>query len=418
LEFISPPPPTRRDVTTGIGFNLGARRLVCKEFSVAAYLSEDFALPSRRRHGSSKQAQHTRQVMAGISEMEQRLAEKFDATIKLLADTTLKELSEKLTRLDDVSTKLINIKKKQDEHRQIHELHSGQVRHLDEVVGAHAARADQTVRYDASSYNACSRPNGSSANTSTNQDTNSLLNLTTENESSVPRSCLPKMDFPRFDGSDVRVWLDQCESYFTLYSIPDYFRVFAVSLHLSGKASHWYQSYKEMFGQLDWTLFKKAVTEEFDISTHRDKMLELLTLRPTNSVGDFKQQFEDLVYHIRLFDKSISDTFLVTQFILGLKHEIRMLVEPYFPDSVPKAAGLALLQEKMLAKNTNAKPSNFRQHVSGKSDTATTPGELWKAKQLKNIDVLVLMDCVTSVVINIHPVISVSIGMWNACCIA
>jgi hypothetical protein len=63
-----------------------------------------------------KQAQHTRQVMAGISEMEQRLAEKFDATIKLLADTTLKELSEKLTRLDDVSTKLIDIEKKQDEH--------------------------------------------------------------------------------------------------------------------------------------------------------------------------------------------------------------------------------------------------------------------------------------------------------------
>jgi hypothetical protein len=37
-------------------------------------------------------------------------------------------------------------------------------------------------------------------------------------------------------------------------------------------------------------------------------------------VGDFKQQFEDLVYHIRLFDKSISDTFLVTQFMLGLKN--------------------------------------------------------------------------------------------------
>jgi hypothetical protein len=55
LEFISPPPPTRRDVTTGIGFNLGARfLLVCKEFLVAAYLSEDFALPSRRRHDSSQ----------------------------------------------------------------------------------------------------------------------------------------------------------------------------------------------------------------------------------------------------------------------------------------------------------------------------------------------------------------------------
>jgi hypothetical protein len=60
--------------------------------------------------------------------------------------------------------------------------------------------------------------------------------MATKNDSSVSRSCLPKMDFPCFDGSDVRVWLDQCESYFTLYSIPGYFRVTVVSLHLSGKA--------------------------------------------------------------------------------------------------------------------------------------------------------------------------------------
>jgi hypothetical protein len=61
LKFISSPPTSRRDVTTGIGFNLGARFfLVCKEFPVAAYLSEDFALSSRRRHGSSQaSAAHT-----------------------------------------------------------------------------------------------------------------------------------------------------------------------------------------------------------------------------------------------------------------------------------------------------------------------------------------------------------------------
>jgi hypothetical protein len=27
------------------------------------------------------------------------------------------------------------------------------------------------------------------------------------------KSCLPKMDFPRFDGADVRVWIDMCETF-------------------------------------------------------------------------------------------------------------------------------------------------------------------------------------------------------------
>lgn len=30
-----------------------------------------------------------------------------------------------------------------------------------------------------------------------------------------------KMDFPKFDGEGVRIWLDNCEAYFQLYNIAD-----------------------------------------------------------------------------------------------------------------------------------------------------------------------------------------------------
>jgi hypothetical protein len=33
------------------------------------------------------------------------------------------------------------------------------------------------------------------------------------------RQWVPKMDFPKFDGSDVRIWLDKCTSYFQLYAV-------------------------------------------------------------------------------------------------------------------------------------------------------------------------------------------------------
>ena len=65
-------------------------------------------------------------------------------------------------------------------------------------------------------------------------------------ENGNKRQWMPKMDFPKFDGTGVRIWLDQCESFFLLYSIPESFRVTSASLNLVGNATHWFQSYKQM----------------------------------------------------------------------------------------------------------------------------------------------------------------------------
>jgi hypothetical protein len=51
------------------------------------------------------------------------------------------------------------------------------------------------------------------------------------------------------------------------------------------------------------------------------------------------------VYHIKLFDKTIGETFLVAQFMLGLKHDLRVGVEVQFPQTVSIAAQLALKHE-------------------------------------------------------------------------
>lgn len=63
-------------------------------------------------------------------------------------------------------------------------------------------------------------------------------------ESSNKRQWMPKMDFPRFDGTEVRIWLDKCEAFFRLYNIPDSFKVTSASLYLSNNAAHWYQAFK------------------------------------------------------------------------------------------------------------------------------------------------------------------------------
>jgi hypothetical protein len=57
-----------------------------------------------------------------------------------------------------------------------------------------------------------------------------------------------------------------------------------------------------------------------------------------------------LVYHIRLYDASSSNTILIAQFIMGLKDELKLPIEMQLPDSMAKAIVLATIQEKLLDK--------------------------------------------------------------------
>jgi hypothetical protein len=143
-----------------------------------------------------------------------------------------------------------------------------------------------------------------------------------------------KMDFPKFDGSDVRIWLDNCLTYFHLYATPPNFRVTTTSLHMIDRASHWFQSYKHSPCNHTWEHFVVAVSQEFEVDTHRVKTMELLNLRQTRSVEEYKHQFDQLVYHIRVYDSNISETMLVSQFLLGLKFELRHPIEMHLPNLV------------------------------------------------------------------------------------
>jgi len=76
--------------------------------------------------------------------------------------------------------------------------------------------------------------------------------------------------------------------------------------------------------------------------------MEEIPLVEGDTVAEYKAAFEQLVYSIRLYDKTISEPFLISQFILGLKEELRAAVEIQLPDTVTRAATLAAIQEGLL----------------------------------------------------------------------
>ncbi len=223
------------------------------------------------------------------------------------------------------------------------------------------------------------------------------------------------MDLPRFDGSDVRIWLDMCETYFDMYHIPStMFKVSAAVLHV------WYCS-KSGISRLSW-LKKFAIGLHFFMllrwnlsgTTQHEKVQVLQTWRQTGSVVEYKNQFDSLVYQVRVFDPSVGGMMLVSHFILGLEDEIRAAVVVQLPDTIlgledeiraavvvqlpdtiQQAAAVALMQESVLlelgtykVKKLSYKPSGVKGDTSHSSDEtlAIKPerAELWKAKQLRD----------------------------------
>ena len=112
-------------------------------------------------------------------------------------------------------------------------------------------------------------------------------------------------------------------------------------------------------------------------------MKELMSLKQLESVEEYKQHFLQLVYTIRLYEPALSDMFLVTCFIMGLKPELRATVELQIPSCVQSAAVFVAVQEGLLQQKSIK--SNYTKTSFTKMDSrpALALGELWKAKQLK-----------------------------------
>jgi hypothetical protein len=79
-------------------------------------------------------------------------------------------------------------------------------------------------------------------------------------DSGARRPWLAKLDFPRFDGTDVRIWLDKCIAYFTMFQIPEGFKVTAATMYLDGRTAHWFQAYEDSYGVLSWDQFQSGLS--------------------------------------------------------------------------------------------------------------------------------------------------------------
>jgi hypothetical protein len=94
----------------------------------------------------------------------------------------------------------------------------------------------------------------------------------------VPHHALPKMFFPKFDGTKPKVWIDNCTTYFLIYNVPASIWVSSASMHLEGNAASWWQAFKLQHKKIGWVSFCVTIEKQFGADYRRSRRATLVKL--------------------------------------------------------------------------------------------------------------------------------------------
>lgn len=140
----------------------------------------------------------------------------------------------------------------------------------------------------------------------------------------------------------------RCEKYFSVYGVPSELWVRVATLHFSGNAARWLQLHEAQSASMSWDELCAALGGKFGREQYQVHLRQFRTLRQTSTVHNYMLQFEDLMHQLLAHNPSFDSVFFTTQFLEGLRHEIRAGVVLHQPKDLDSAFSLASMQEELL----------------------------------------------------------------------
>ena len=137
-------------------------------------------------------------------------------------------------------------------------------------------------------------------------------------------STLFRIDFPKFEGEDAQGWFYKCAEFFELDDIMKNRKVKVASIHLSGKALVWHQSYMKGVAAGTWPPwegYKVAILSRFGMGPFDDPLADLVKLKQEGSVAQCQEKFDTLINRVDL-----SGTQYISCFLSGLSEELQCAV--------------------------------------------------------------------------------------------
>lgn len=176
------------------------------------------------------------------------------------------------------------------------------------------------------------------------------------------RLATPKMDFPRFDGENPKVWEQECEMYFEIYQVQDSFRTRYAALNFRGTAALWLPNVQAQRRIEDWGEMCRLVHANFGKNRYIKYRRQMRGLKQTCTVTDYCEKFEILRNQLLLYNPALDEAFFVEEFLHGLRDDIRSAIHLHCPQDLDTASLLALMQEEDLENKKSLSLSNEPKH--------------------------------------------------------
>ena len=126
----------------------------------------------------------------------------------------------------------------------------------------------------------------------------------------TPRtSPLPKLDFPKFDGENPRLWKDRCEMFFEVYGVSDRLKTRFAALNFTDAAASCLHSIECQGRITEWEELCMLVCERFDRNQYQIHMRNLDSLKQTGLVDEYYNRFVELAHQILLYNPAYDHVF-------------------------------------------------------------------------------------------------------------
>ncbi|KAH0716770.1 hypothetical protein KY285_012801 [Solanum tuberosum] len=158
-------------------------------------------------------------------------------------------------------------------------------------------------------------------------------------------SRLTKVDFPRFDGTNLRTWMYKVDQFFSYDDTPYAQKVRVAALHFDDIAIEWHLSYIKSRPNMlypTWDEYVYALVDRFG-GDYEDPMSEFKLVRQVGLVKEYQREFDRIMTRL-----SILPEHAISGFITGLKPEIGFTVKSHRPFTLPQAYQLAWLGTQSL----------------------------------------------------------------------
>lgn len=136
--------------------------------------------------------------------------------------------------------------------------------------------------------------------------------------------------------------------YFDVYGVVPDLWVRVATLNFTGNEARWLQLHESQSASFTWESLCTALCSKFGREQYQAHLRQFNTLRQSGTVVEYMTKFEELMHHILAHNPAFDPIYFITQFLDGLKSEIRAVVMLHQPKDLESAFSLATLQEELL----------------------------------------------------------------------